>query len=359
MALSLNVWRSAKNNATPAENGGYPITTPAPKTGTFPTFTSASDASAQTVYRKVNLQWQTDAGKAALLGRALQFNLPDINKGLQYSTFVLAADQAETEADLVADIGNRLHYGVGWLYQSYTAGDPTITVRYKSNEMLPGGTVPVLHADGATVTDNLHIDSRAVGNSTDTSPTEEAVGVSVGTPVLLGDGTYSVVITLEAALDNSYTTGGAVPIKVQSFPDKEDYAPYFDNLDISSASGVTVDFDKVLGNRHFAWRDEFTINFTSATAYTVTSQEFGAYSGTGNIGTDFELTNTADSYFTEKSLTIQAGAIAGTVAGGKQLTFSGHQQGVGQWIILHKPASSGITSSTLDFSASAEEGDEV
>lgn len=356
MALALNVWRSEKNNATPAENGGYPIPIAAPQSGTFPTITSAGDAVSQTIYRKVNLVWQTDVDKLALLGRVLHFNMPDIDKGLQYSTFVLAADQAETEADLVADIANRDHYGVGWLYQDYTAGDPTLTVRYKSDDMLPGGATPVLRADGATITDNLHIDSRAVGNSTDASPTEEAVGVSVGTPVLLGDGTYSVVITLDSPLVNSYTVGGAVPIKVQSYPDKEDYAPYFDNLDVSSATGVTVDFNKVIGNRHFAWRDEFTVDFTSATQYTVTSQQFGAYSGTGTISADFELTNTSDSYFTEHSVTIQAGAIAGSVASGKQLTFSGHQQGVGQWVILHKPASSGITSSSLDFSAAAEEG---
>lgn len=356
MALSLNVWRSEKNNSTPAENGGYPITVEAPKSGTFPTITSAGDAVAQTIYRKVNLVWQSEVGKLALLGRVLQFNMPDLDKGLQYSTFVLAADQAETEADLVADMANRKHYGVGWLYQNYTAGDPTITVRFKNAEMLPGGATPVLHADGATVTDNLHIDSRAVGNSTDASPTEEAVGVSVGTPAMLGDGTYSVVITLDSPLVNSYTVGGAVPIKVQSFPDKEDYAPYFDNLDVSAAAGVTVDFDLVEGNRHFSWRDEFTVNFTSATQYTVTSQEFGAYSGTGNIAADFELTNISDSYFTEKSVTIKAGAIAGSVAAGKQLTFSGHAQGVGQWIILHKPANSGITSSSLDFSAASEEG---
>ncbi|MBW2688302.1 MAG: hypothetical protein JRC99_00035 [Deltaproteobacteria bacterium] len=358
MPLTLDVWRSTKNNATPAENGGYPIPVKAPQTGTFKTFTSASDAVEEIVYRKVNLAWTTDAGKSALLGRVLQFDLPDLDKGLQYSTFILAADQAETEADLVADMGNRLHYGVGWLHQDYTAGDPTLTVRYKSREMIDGAT-PVLHADGATITDNLHIDSRAVGNSTDTSPTEEAVGFSLGTPALLGDGTWTVVITLDAPLDNSYTVGGAVPVKVQSFPDKEDYGPYFDNLDISSATGVTVNFDLVEGNRHFAWRDEFIVNFSSATAYTVTSQEFGVYSGTGNIGSDYELTNTSDPYFTEKSVTIKAGAIAGTVASGKQLSFSGHQQGVGQWVILTKPASSGITDSSLDFSASAEQGTEV
>ena len=99
MVLALNVWRSEKNNATPSENVGYPITTAAPQSGTFPTITSAGDAIAQTIYRKVNLQWQTDVGKEALLGRVLQFNLPDIDSGLHYSTFVLAADQAETEAD--------------------------------------------------------------------------------------------------------------------------------------------------------------------------------------------------------------------------------------------------------------------
>lgn len=353
MTVTSKTYRSeGQDDVTPANNGGYPITTEAPSSGTFPTIPSVRDASSEDIYRLLHVIYSTDAGKQALLGRRLHFDIPDMTKGDHYFTFVLAADNYETEAD----ISSPDHYGTGWLYQDASAGATTITVRYKNRAMIDG-VHACLRADGVSVTDNLHIDSRAVGNTTDTSPTEEAIATDIGTPVDLGDGTWSVNITISTGLKNSYTAGGATPVKVQSYPDKEDYAPSFDDKDLTSAGSTTLDLALVEGNRQYTWEDLITIDMLSATTYEVSSLRFGAYAGTGDIASDFSCTNTTDSYFTEESFTIKAGAIAGTPSNGDQITFRSHYQGSGIWQILHKPANSGITSSQLKVSVAVEEGD--
>jgi hypothetical protein len=353
MAITSKFFRSeGQDDVAPANNGGYPVTIEAPSSGTFPTITSARDLSAEDIYRLIHLVYTVDTGKEALLGRRLHFDIPDLTKGTHYFTFFLVADNYETEAD----ISSPDHYGTGWLYQDATAGATTISVRYKNRAMIDG-VHACLRADGVSVTDKIHIDSRAIGNTTDTSPTEEVVATDIGTPVDLGDGTWSVNITLQSpGLVNSYTAGGATPVKVQSYPDKVDYAPSFDDKDLTSAGSTTLDLALVEGNNQYTWEDLITIDMLSATTYEVSSLRYGDYAGIGNIASDFSCTNTSDSYFAEESFTIKAGAIAGSPTAGDQITFRSHYQGSGIWQVLHKPADSGIASSQLKVSVAVEEG---
>lgn len=348
---TFDFYRSeGQDDVIPANNGGYPITTLAPASGTFPTITSARDLVAEKIYRFVHGIYTG----GALLGRRLIFDQPDKNYGDAYFTMILCDTQYETESELVADIGNRRQYGVGWLSQDLVGGvSTTATVTYKARAMIDGDA-QCLYADGATLTDNIHIDWRSVGNTTDTGPEEEATVVSVGAPVDNPDGTSTVVLTLSAAVTNSYTAGGAVPVKIQTFPDKVDYEPVIDSKDDTNGGTATLDLSKIVGNDRYTWADLITIDITSPTTYSVTSQEFGGYAGQGSIGTDFLCTNASDSYFAEESFTIQANALGGTLVAGQQFKFRTHYQGSAVCMIMHKPANSAIVLSPVKVAWASE-----
>lgn len=351
MTLSYNFYR-AESNDQGGSNGGYPITTVAPSNGHLPVSFAAMNETDKTWYNKLTAVYTG----IPLYARPMLFQQPDLTKGKHWFTIVLepAPNNYETQADMLADLGNRSQYGVLEVASAVTTGATSIDVTAKDYDLLVGAS-KIIYADGVSVTDNGHIDERTTASTSDTSPHEEVVVTNITNIVDVGDGTGTATLILDSGTLNDYAVGA----KFQTFPDKVDYVATADSLDDSSiGGGNSFTIANVQTNGEFTWEDQITLTVNDAAGnYSLTSAHPDlSISGSGNKDTDFDVTYSGDAYFTEKSFTIPAGTLAGTFTGGESLTFRLHIRGVSLWIIYRKPSDpAGIVRDAVKLSIAAEE----
>lgn len=351
MTLSYEFYRPTSNDQGDT-NGGYPIPTIAPSSGTLPVSFSAMNDVEKIWYNKLTAVYTG----LPLYARPMIFEQPPVASGKHYFTLVFepTPNNVETQLDMLTDLGSRRQYGVLEITNAVAIGATAIDVTAKNLSLL-NGAAKIIYADGTTLTDNVHLDERVTATTGDTNPQEEVVVTNISNIVDMGDGTGTATLTLQAGTVNAYAAGA----KLQTYPDKEDYTATADSLDDTNiGAGNTFAIANVTTNGQYTWEDEITLTVNDAAGnYTLASDHPDlSIPGSGSLGADFQATYTGDSYFTSHSFTIPANTLQGTFTGGESLTFETHVQGASLWIIYRKPADpAGIVRDALKLSISAEE----
>lgn len=223
--------------------------------------------------------------------------------------------QTDTESGIT---GSEDHYGCGDLDSSALAAAATIDV-YVENPAI------IIFRDGETIYITDKADKDGSGNIEQ--------HVINGVPVLVGN---VATITLTGTLANAYSSTNT---RVWSTSDEGAIAATNDADTTTSASG-TFDHTLITNYNQGAVEQTITLNFTSATAYNVTSDVVAGLAS-GATGADYSPVNadTSTAYFT-----IPSTAFGGTFAATDTVEIPFHPADHPIWI-RHK-ATAGIAAAS-------------
>lgn len=262
----IKTYRSSTVNDTTANGGPISMIEEASglSSSLWPNVSKSQRAAGVTQYRK--LFWKIEDSE--------NLEATGVNIGLWQPT--TSADRmylfSGTEDDTQADIGTPDLFGAGKLYATATSGDTSIQVT------LDDISVSVFRDEMLIRISDKTIESGAwsvTGN-------EEFVRVD-GTPTVSGS---VLTIPLDTALENGYGTSNTYVTGLIEIPSiKADVG----TATVTSVSG-TFDKTKVVPQNVGGLTHTLTFTFTSATAFTCTSDLYGEI-GTGNRASTFAPTN--------------------------------------------------------------------
>lgn len=224
--------------------------------------------------------------------------------GGDYATF-LPAGLRSTQADWVTEpLSN--HYGAGYLVSDVADTDTSLTI-----QMADASITPVFRD-----TMEIRISDKP---DPDSVSGNEAFLTITGTPSVSGS---QVTVSLTSAIGFAFTAGTGTKISGVYRPG--DLATSIDNVVVTSPSGTfdqaSVDLDNI-----GTVEQTVTITFTSATAYTVASDDSGITLAAGTTSAEYAPQNPDESrpYFT-----IPTSVWGGTFATGNTVVFQTHPAAV-------------------------------
>ena len=222
------------------------------------------------------------------------------------------ASQTDTQAAIT---GSEKEYGAGKLDSNVVATATTLDILVED-----GADHPFEDGDLIRVSDRPSVSE--AGNA-------EFVTID-GTPSVAGD-VVSIVFT--PALANNYAASDTRIANVYVPNANADVEASFENVDLTSAAG-TFDEDFLLGDAIGAIEQQITFTWTSATAFSITSDVLGAL-GAGSVGAGASPVNGS---FGKPYFVAQAAAFGGTFAPGDTLVFDAHPASVPVWMKRVVPA---------------------
>ena len=208
--------------------------------------------------------------------------------------------------DVYSDLSSPRMYGVGVLESAVTAGDSEITVTIENTAMA------IFNTSSA---DNVIW----IGDGTNNEYFENVSASKTDTTVTLTLNTGDV-------LANSYSTSDTY---VASCIDTGDIAANFNSVDITSIAGTfdSSTYPIVLDNIGTVY-DEWTLEFTNATTYTITGANEGLLSSGGNTSGNASPIN---SNFAKKYMTIDYRAFGGNYVAGDTIEFTTYPAAISIW----------------------------
>lgn len=209
-------------------------------------------------------------------------------------TFI-ASTEPETQGDVMSDLAVKTHYGVGHLVNGVSAGATTVQVEPEQT------TYDVFRESG-----RVYLTSKESYDAT-SGDEEEATISSISS---LAGGVLE--LTLTKPLTNAYPSNATV----SSIYEVGDVRATIDLVSNTSVNG-SITQGGIIPNQRGAIYDEYTITFTSSTAFTCESVTQGTI-GSGNRNSTFSPVNPQASapYFS-----ISSGAWSGTFVQGDEINF--------------------------------------
>lgn len=229
--------------------------------------------------------------------------------------------KAGTDTDVQAAADDYTDWaGTGVVSSAITAGDSSIEIEYDAADGVFDGAEILISEGGVT----------------------EKVTVS-GAPAWASN---VATLTLAAAISNSFTTAATAATLV----DLGDLEPTKNSWVETLTAGAYDEAQVVLYNVGTI-TGSFTLTFTDGSGnFSVSEATIGAI-GTGAIGSDFQPTNGASSYFKLPS----AGWIGGPPSSGDTITFNTVHAAAGLWMKETWPAlASSLTANTATLSVTGE-----
>jgi hypothetical protein len=307
------IWRKSVNisDTIAAQNGGrMSISTSivsGVKNNLFPDASQAQRVAGATHYRK---QFLHIGGTGAMLSSKVF--LDKYTPGTDYA-LIYAGTQNDTQDALTSRA-----YGVAKLKSgtSITATD-TEAVFTVENITAYTSATPFRAGDAVRLAD------KTVGGSTGN---EEFL--------IIDEVTYNqsdITISFTTEIVNSYanTTDNVI---LSTLIEDADIEPYADDLDVTSDTGaMTLDNVQLINTGTI--EQNWTLTFTSATAYTLTGDTVLTGGMSGTISSDFTVVSAGITY-----LKILSTAFSGTFAEGDSVTFSTHPSAIPIWLKRIIPA---------------------
>lgn len=290
----LKMYRSALVGDVAATNGGvmsFNEVVSAVNNNIFPDAPQAERLAGSIKYRKVFFK-NTNSANLALLNPRVY--LDKFTQG-DDAVYFMAGTQSDLQSDLP---GTPKLYGAGKLDLNAAAGATTLKVLIESASRQ-------FFADG----DVIRISNKPTVSS---AGQEEFITLS-GAPTIAGS---VVTLTLATPLANSYLAADTRVCNVM--PGGATLAPSLTASNVATVGNGDLTFGSVsLGNLGTIY-DQWTITFTSSTAFTVAGARTGSL-GAGNTLADFAPANpnSGTPYFT-----IPASAFTGAWASGDTASFT-------------------------------------
>ena len=300
MSITSNeiVWRRPAEVSNLSTNGGRMTATAIPsgvKNNLFPNVPMAERNSGSVTYRKAFIHAANNDGLALIAPKIFVLSP---TPGDDRVTIFLGT-QTNTQSSFT---GSEQQYGAGTLNANANLGATTCSV-------LVENAGDAIFKSGMTVriSDRQTVDG--VGN-------EQFL-------VLASDASYSgnVATLTFTTTPLAYNFSTATPTYVSSAITPADIQASVSDFVLTSAAGT---FDTgahpIKPHGIGSVEQNYTLTFTSSTAYTVTGDTLGAV-GSGNIATDFIPANPA---FSKPLFTIPAAAFGGTYTAGNTIQFRTH-----------------------------------
>lgn len=331
----------ATSNEQDGTNGGHPLAIDILANGSFPRFSSRTDA--EDFFLKCKVFWWANSNTDPVQQAAYDFF--DLQVALTFGNHfynIVPQDGPNglrsTWADVEPDLATLRRFGVGRLTAPAAVGDTSITVDVK-NSILATGDERIFRADG-TLTDNLMLDKRSAPGTLDWAQMEEIVASNA-----VGNGS-TVTITLASALKNSYP----VDARVYSQPDKVDLVPSITDVVMTNAGSTTFEQASVVLYPASTWVDEIEIEMLGANGnYKITSAKYGVAGGSSPI-TYNKATDASPLWpaigVSGPQFKIPAGCIGGTNVAGNKFTFKINASMMAFFVLLHHPSNAGLKSHT-------------
>ena len=287
----------------------------------FPNVSKAQRLSGLTTYRKVFIK-NTNLVSALIAPIAW---IDTITAGDDYIV-MFAGDATDIVDDLVSAARK---YGCSSLKTNATAGATSFVVSVEHADLASGNDQIIKNGDTIRITNKSDIDS-GVG-------TEEEFTITALTTNYLGNAKDMLISISPSVLANTYTVVGNT--RVMSI-----YSHVSDLFASSSVDGVTsaagtynnTDYPVVVNNIGTV-DDTITIHFTSATAFTVTSDVFGSLTA-GSRSADYTFNN--PNYPTSLHFQIPTLAWGGTFVNGDEVVFLTNSASMAIWRKRVVPANS-------------------
>lgn len=301
------VWRKSSVIANDGTNGDVMssiVSTSGAKNNIFPDVPQSERTAGSTVYRKMFIHVANDDD--------LTFVDPQLFVETRTpgddAVNIFLGTQTDTESAIT---GTEQLYGMGTLESNVSVGAGSITVDVEDWVNLP------IFANGMTIRISDKADINDTGN--------EEYHVINGAPSATGN---SITLTLTGTLANGYSAGAKVS-SVIAVGDVEAVADTFVNNGTGtfSVAGIVTDHIGTV-------EDNWTITFTSATAYDVSGARTGAV-GSGNVGSDFSPNNPN---YTKPYFTLLSASFGGTFTAADTITFSTHPAAIPVWYRRDIPA---------------------
>jgi hypothetical protein len=220
-------------------------------------------------------------------------------------------DQTNIQDDIT---GSETKLGCGKLDANASATDTEIDVLVED-----GATQFFQNGQKIRITDMADVD--------DDSGNEEYVTID-GAPSVVGD---VVTLTITPALAFSYSASDSRVMNV--YEPADDVVATAEDLVVTSAAG-TFDVDNLLAHNVGGVEDDWTLTFTSGTAFNIVGANAGAQ-GAGSIGAGAAPNN---SDFSAPFFTLQAAGFGGTFLAGDTIEFTTHPAAVAIWMKRIVPA---------------------
>ncbi|MBI5920922.1 MAG: hypothetical protein HY847_04635 [Betaproteobacteria bacterium] len=311
------VWRPASlvSDTLATQNGGrmaYATIVSGVKNNLFGDVSQAERTAGSVRRRKAFVHINSSQDIALMSARLF---LDALTPAADYVTFSVG-----TPTDTEDQIAGR-DYGIGTLYAPSAAGDSQIQVVCEHNGDY--ATLQPFQAD-----DTLRVADRAV---TGGSGNEEFVAILAVTY-----GPDYATIEFEPALAFAYGTANTL---VSSVCEIAEVAGGLSNIAITSAAGtLTTTGGNLTAHNRGAIAEQWTITFTSPTAFTVAGVVTGALATAGSRSADYSPLNpaTGTAYFTLKSA-----AFGGTWAADDTVSFETAPAAIPVWYRRRVPAGSG------------------
>lgn len=309
------IWRKSAEVSDATSNGGRMTATAAisgVKNNIWPDVPQAERAAGSTKYRKVFIHVANDADLALIAPKVyVETRTPGDDRVIFF-----AGTQRNTQSGIT---GSEQKYGAGVLNAGVTAGDTTITVLVEAaGDALFVNTMKIRISDKANIA--------ASGN-------EEFVTI-VGSPSYSGN-VATIVVT--PALANSYL--GTVT-KVASVYEPGDVRGVVASW-VETGSGTYNEGTYPVLCDHIATvEQDWTLTFTSATAFTVSGDVVGSV-GAGNVSSDFAPANSA---YSKPYFTLRSAGFGGTWTTGDTITFKTSPAAIPLWYKRVVPVAAGSLS---------------
>jgi len=240
------------------------------------------------------------------------------NNVLVHMTNTTGADDnksmcAGTQTNIYSDLSSPRMYGCGTLNADVIATDTEIEVQIEDTAL------SIFNTSSA---DNIIW----ISNGTTTEYFENVAASKT-------DDVYTLTLNTGDTLGNDYNTSNTY---IASCINAGDVECEFDSVVVTSTAGTFDDssFPILLDNIGTVY-DSWTLEFTSATAYSITGANEGLLASGGNIGSN---TSPINSDFAKKYFTISSGAFGGTFAIGDTITFKTYPAAIPIWIKEVVPA---------------------
>lgn len=309
LGSELKMYRSTLVADTAGTNGGVMSSNEVVhnvNNNIFPDVPQSERTAGSTKYRKVFYKNTNSA------------NLPLLNPRVFLDKYTQGDDAVYmavgTQSDLQSGLGTPKLYGCGKLDAAANTGATSIQVLIEN-------PATQFFANGDAIRITNKADVNAAG--------QEEFNVVSGTPSLAGS---VATITLTTPLVNTYAATDTRVANV--YAPGSDLKPTISGSSVATVGNGDLDFNAMTLVNSGTLFDDWTVTFSSSTAYSVSGARSGAV-GTGNTLTDFSPTNpaTGTPYFT-----LPASAFSGAWAAADTALFTTNPASIPLWLKRVVPA---------------------
>lgn len=308
----LKLYKAAEMSDA-ATNGGRMSAneiTSAVKNNTWPDVSQSERTAGSLKYRKIYIKVANDADLTLVSPRIFI----ETNTGADDRVSFFVGTQTDTQTGIT---GSERQYGSGTANAAITALDTTADV------LLENGA-DVLFADGDTVRLSDKTDVNDAGGN------EEFLTIDTG-GVSAPTGNVRT-LTFTTAIQNSYSSGTGT--KIAAVYEPADVVSAFSSFVVTSAAGTYTTASNLTIDNIGGIQQNWTLTFTSATAFDLTGDTLGAV-GSGNTSSTFAPNNPD---FTKPYFTMNSAGWGGTFVAADTVTFTTAPASVPIWLRRTVPA---------------------